>query len=137
VNSTQLNILRHPTGITTIDRYDKVHCRIDLFLIVLDGKFLVDRRSNLNSLAFLFEYHSSKFYYYIQVNDYCTMSIIGLILERWRYQQNEVKTEIVVDSFLIPVGCLVDTDWDNFFKRETVLVHTIHVLVFFNAYYEY
>jgi hypothetical protein len=50
------------------------------------------------------------------------MSIMKRILDRWRYQQIEVKTEIVVNSFLIPVGCLIDTGWDIFRKRETVPV---------------
>jgi hypothetical protein len=65
------------------------------------------------------------------------MSIIKLTLERWGYRQIEVKTEIVVDSFLIPVGCLIDTGWDILCKRETVLpvvvvrvqVHPLHGLV--------
>jgi hypothetical protein len=50
------------------------------------------------------------------------MSIKQLIFERWRYRQIEVKTEIVVDSFLIRVGCLVDTGWEIIIKCEMVQV---------------
>jgi hypothetical protein len=52
-------------------------------------------------------------------------SIVRLILDCWRYRQIEVETEIVVDSFLIPVGCLVETGWEILIKHETVLVHPL------------
>jgi hypothetical protein len=59
------------------------------------------------------------------------MSIKRLIFERWGYRQIEVKTEIVVDSFLIWVGCLGETGWEIIVKRETVPVNTAHRIVFY------
>jgi hypothetical protein len=59
------------------------------------------------------------------------MSIKRLIFERWGYRQIEVKSEIVVDSFLIRVGCLCETGWEIIVKRETVPVYTVHRIVFY------
>jgi hypothetical protein len=88
--------MRHPTGFKKIDQYNTVHCRIDLFLIVLDGKISCKPLEQSVFLSFwfreLFWSQSNKNEYYVPFIDCCMMSITRLILERRGDRQIEVKT---------------------------------------------